>query len=709
MNRHALSTCLVPAALMIGTHPAFAQEAGDDIVVTARPLNEVNEVNVGAFGAKNPIDIPIAIQSYDAASIAQGAQRTLLDVLKTDPSVQPASVGGGYDNLRLRGFAVDFTNTLRRDGLSLAPYQDVPLENIERIDVLKGPSGFLYGFNSPGGSVNYLLKRPTKEPFLALTGELTSLKGRYLALDGSTAFAGDAIGLRVNAAWERDGDFDHARDLTRVFLGAAADFRLSDTLLLQVNGDYQRKSATADPLLRADQSGRADPLDPSSYVLPPRIDRRDLLAPAWYRYRSEAWNFDARLEWTFADGWFAFLQASRSQNHRDGAFTDYFDIRPNGTIGFADLFFAPDEEFRVTSVQGYVSGKFETAGIGHELFFGAGHKGFRNPQPVNGYVDTTTVPASAISVVDILDPRQGATYDFGLTGALNKTTRIRESSIFASDLVTLAEPLQLLLGGRYIWYRGTDVSPAGVASIQQDESAFVPTIGVIVKPRRGVMVYASYAKGLEQGEFAPFFANNAFTQSAPIRSTQYELGAKVDLGRGGSLSIAAFQAEKQAGFVNLANDFVIDGTFRHRGIELVASGPVTPRLRVNASLAFLDTELRGVLDPTVLGKRTEGVPKWQGALAADWRVAGIEGLSINGAVNFVTNRSIDSQNSGFIGGYALVDAGARFDTSLSGTPVTFRLTAKNLFDRYYYASAFFLGGLEVGRPREVIASATVRF
>lgn len=712
--RNICVTTLALAACA-ASHQAFAQPApaadgpAGDIVVTGQPLNEVHEVNVGAFGAKDTLDVPLAIQSYDAAAIANGASRTLLDVLKADPSVQPASVGGAYDNLRLRGFAVDFVNTLRRDGLSLAPYQDLPLENIERIDVLKGPSGFLYGFNSPGGSVNYILKRPTRAPFLAVTAELSTLEGRYAAIDGSHAFLSDAVGIRLNAAYEKDGDFNHARDLERAFVGAAADIRFSDALLLQLNGDYQWKSMVADPLLRADQSSRADPLDPASYVLPPRIDRRDLLAPSWYRYKTDAYNLDARFEAALADGWFAIVQANLSRNERQGAFTDYFSIQPNGDIGFADLYLDPGAVHRVSSMQAYVSGKFSTGGIGHELFVGASHKLYKIEQPVSAYVESTMVPVGTISVGNILGPVQPPEYDFGPTGALAKISRIRERSIYASDLITLAEPVQLLLGGRYIWYRGTDTTPAGVTSVQQDESTFVPTVGLILKPHKQVMLYASYSRGLEQGEFAPFFANNAGVQSAPIRSKQYEIGAKADLGSGVNLGLAIFQAEKQAGFVNLANDFVIDGTFRHRGVEFVASGRVAPGLTLSGTLAYFDTRLQDVIDPTTLGKRTEGVPEWQGGLSADYAVPAVKGLSVNAAVNFVSNRPIDAQNSGFIKGYALLDGGLRYETELGGTPVTFRLIGKNLLNRYYYSSVFFRGGLEVGRPREITASATVRF
>lgn len=702
-----VSTALV-AQPALGQQAPVAPEAPereaivDEIIVTGQPLNEVLDVNVGAFGAKNPLDVPLSIETYSASEIANRASRTLLDVLKADPSVQAASTGGNYDNFRLRGFAIDYVNTLRRDGLSLAPYQDIPLENVERIDVLKGPSGFLYGFNSPGGTINYVVKRPSRERFFTATAELTTLQGRYAAIDGSTALQDGSVGIRVNAAYEKDGDFNHARDLERVFAGAAVDIRLGDTMLLQLNGDYQWKDLVADPLLRADQSGRADSLDPASYVTPPRIDRRDLLAPSWYRYKTEAHNLDARFEAKIADGWIGILQANRSQSTRDGAFTDYFDIQPDGTIGSADLFFDPGARFRVTSVQGYLSGKFQTGSIGHEMFVGASHKVQANRWPAV-FVDSSMVPIEDISVGNILNPVQPPVFDLSSLPRRDYSGRTRENSVFASDIVTLAEAVQVMLGGRYIWYRATQ------ATSVYDETAFVPTVGLVLKPRRDLTLYANYARGLETGAYAPITANNAGTQSAPIRSTQYEIGAKADFGPAFNLGLAIFQIEKQAGFVNFANDFVLDGDFRHRGAEVTVNGRPMPGLTLSAHLAYLDTSLRNVIDPTVLGKRTEGVPEWQGGLSADYAVPGVAGLTLNGAVQFVSNRAVDAQNSGFIDGYALVDGGLRYETTLGGTPVAFRLIGKNLLNRYYYSSVFYARGLEIGRPGEVAASVSVRF
>lgn len=94
--------------------------------IVAPPLNDAYEVNAGAFGAKTAMEIPLVIQSYDAKTIADSSARTAVDVLSLDPSILSASAGSGFDNFRLRGFAMDNFNTIRRDGLALAPHHDFP-------------------------------------------------------------------------------------------------------------------------------------------------------------------------------------------------------------------------------------------------------------------------------------------------------------------------------------------------------------------------------------------------------------------------------------------------------------------------------------------------------------------------------------------------------------------------------------------------------
>lgn len=275
--------------------------------------------------------------------------------------------------------------------------------------------------------------------------------------------------------------------------------------------------------------------------------------------------------------------------------------------------------------------------------------------------------------------------------------------MFVSDIVTLNDAVQVMLGGRYIWYRVTQ------AATVYEESAFVPTAGLVLKPRSDLSLYANYARGLEAGEYAPITANNGGAQSGPIRSTQYEIGAKAEFGSALDFTLAIFQIEKQAGFVNVANDFVVEGNFLHRGVEAKVSARPTGELVLSAQLAYLDASLQDVIDPTTLGKRSEGVPRWQGGISAELAIPSVVGLSVNSAIQFVSSRPVDAQNSGFIGGYALLDGGVRYETRFGATPVAIRLIGKNLLNRYYYGSVFYSRGLEVGRPREVTASLSARF
>ncbi|WP_083918359.1 TonB-dependent receptor [Woodsholea maritima] len=700
------------SASILTTPPIYAQPSEDApiidrIVVTAPALNRVHEINAGAFGARDVMEIPLAIQSYDARAITEASARTAADIVLRDPSVLSASGGSAFDNFRLRGFAMDSFNTIRRDGLTLAPHHDVQLENVERIDILKGPSGFLYGFNSPGGTINYILKRPTQEPFLTATLGGSSLEQTYIALDGSLTTMQDTLGVRVNAGHEKTGNFDHARDMERSFFGLATDIRFSEGALLQINGDWSKKSTIADPLLRADQSPRTDPLDPASFILPPRIDRRDLLTGSWYRHETEGLNFDTRLELALSQNWLTILQANYSRVERNGGYTDLFDIQPNGDIGWGDLYASRGEIFTTWSVQGYLAGQFETQGISHDVFFGVSHRSFSDKSPFWDYVDTDgPLGMNGITVGNILNPVQPPVYDFGPEQAINFKSSIKESSVFATDLVTLNDQVQLLFGGRYIWYRADDLS---ADALPQRENTFVPTGAVMFRPTTNILTYASYSRGLEKGDYAPFNANNANQPTDPIESRQYEVGIKADLLTNLNLGLALFDIKRDASYLNLDNDYVSAGRYHHRGMEFTLTGQVTDTLSLTGALAWIDTELKDVSDETTLGKRTESVPEWKTTLGARYQIQALPGLSVDGQVNYVGNQPVDAQNSGFIPSFTVVDAGISYDTSIMKRPVQLRVQAKNLFDKYYYASAYYSGGLDIGRPREVFVTLKTSF
>jgi len=678
----------LPAAASAAEEAAARQP--DAVVVSARkPLYEVRDVNLGAFGARDAFDVPLSIHSYSSTLIDNQRARTLNDVLKNDPAVQNASIGGAYDHVAIRGFAIDWTNTMRRDGQALAPYQDVPLENVERMDVLKGPSGFLYGYNSPGGTVNHVLKRPTATSFVSATGELREHDGRYAHLDaGGRLGDGSPFGYRLNVAREKVGDFRHGDDLSRTFAGVAFDWKPGPDALLRIDADAQDKDLAAQPVIGPQRDGR----------LPPAIDSRTLLGQPWLQYRTRTRNVGARFDHAFDEQWSFTAQASRSVNKRLAAFPDVYEVRADGEIVSGDLYIAPGQRFRATSAQVFVSGKFATAAIGHELVAGLSRRD--DEARDGGFV---MLP---ITVGNIFRPVYSPPAALPAAPAKNISDS-RQSSLFISDLLTLSDAWQLVLGARHIRYVNEFRRPAAAADVDRRNST-VPSVGAVYKPARGVMAYASYAQGLERGGVAPFNAANAGEWMKPVKSRQVELGAKAEVGTGLAIGAALFEIDKGLEYVDSRNVYVQDGRQRHRGIELTAHGRATDALSVVAGFALLDAVQARTGDARTTGKRPPNVPRAQGSVFLDYSVPGMAGLSLHGGVFYVGARALDSVNSVDVPSYARLDLGARYVTRIGGRKTVLRANVENLADRRYWAAASY-ASVYPGKPRTAGVSLQVEF
>lgn len=257
-RKHRIARAAALAALGT-TSLAHAQTAPapttlEKVIVNAKreTLYLNKDVNAGALGVQPLHELPFSIGSYGRELMDNQRARTVQDVLKNDPGVQPASFGGAYDGIAVRGFTANAINSVRRDGLLTNVYADIPLENMERVDVLKGLSGFLYGVGEPSGLVNYVLKRPTRASFASIDLELRSFGGRYAHVDAGGALGSDrSIGYRVNMAGEEQGNFTHAGDLSRAMVSAALDVKLAQGTLLRLDADHLFESTGQQPRHRA--------------------------------------------------------------------------------------------------------------------------------------------------------------------------------------------------------------------------------------------------------------------------------------------------------------------------------------------------------------------------------------------------------------------------------------------------------------------------
>jgi iron complex outermembrane receptor protein len=663
------------------------------VITAAQPtLYGTPDVNAGALGVREMKDLPFSVGSYTTDTIENQRARTALDVLKNDPSVTPVTYGASFDGVAVRGFSANTFNNVRRDGLLANVYADVPLENKERVDVLKGVSGFLYGVGDPSGLVNYVVKRPTRDPLLSLTGEVRNHDGFYTSVDAGGPLADGKLGYRFNVAREKVGNFTHPGDLEREFVGGAMDFKINPQTLLQLDFDYQEKeqAANANLGLRSDGS-----LVPAS-----SIDPRQLIGQSWGRYKSRSWNVGARLDYELNDDWVLTSQLGYGTTKRNAFFNNLNEIAENGDVLRGGVSYE-GEDYNVWSGQMFATGRFDTGNFGHEVV--TGYSYWKMEYPEGPYLRLPDIVGNIYHPIST--PKPYLPSDTGLPTAYST-----QNSVFASDTIALTEQWSVLLGARYIEYlndKPRDFPDSGV-HLRYETNETVPAVSIMYKPASHTTIYATYTKGFEQGAYAPGWADNAYQRLDPITSRQYELGIKSNVLDGLLLSAALFDIDKPLQTVSsIDNMFKTQGRQHHRGLELAANGQLTSQLSGILGASWLDAEQTGTDDPDANGKRPANVAKFQANAFLDYSLNAVPGLSLNTGYYYVGERPINGTNSVMVDSFGRWDAGAAYTTRLFENPTIFRLTVENVADKRYWESVVY-NTVGLGDSRTVRLSLTTQ-
>jgi iron complex outermembrane recepter protein len=292
-----------------------------------------------------------------------------------------------------------------------------------------------------------------------------------------------------------------------------------------------------------------------------------------------------------------------------------------------------------------------------------------------------------------------------LDPALNRPgndSSIRDKGLYAFDRISLGERWQLLGGLRASDYSNQN----GPAKYSADKVS--PNVSVLYKPTPDTSLYASYLEGLEETGTAPANRANAGEILPPAVNKQKELGIKTRAWRQVFAQAALFQIDRPQTSVDASNRFVLGGESRYRGLELSASGELTPRWSAIASMLLLDAEIVsvGTTNTGELGKMPENTPRRTASLFAEYRLPQVAGLSLNGGLFHVGKRAVNNLNQAWVGSYTTLSLGARYRTRVMGQAVTFQANLDNATDRDYWATAG-NGLLGTGGPRTLRVGARV--
>jgi iron complex outermembrane receptor protein len=656
----------------------------------------------GALGARADLDTPFATATVTSEQLEDRQATSLAQVFIEDASV--TTKGGTYTQsshaISVRGLSLDFTNCFKIDGQPFQMYGvELPLETFESVQLLKGATGFLYGFSAPGGIINYVTKRPTDEPTFSADVGYASGSLRKAHIDAGGRFGTDnRYGYRANLVHE-EGRTYNGVGLKRNAASLALDAHVTDAITWNASLLYQER----------DLKGGAPTVSlqalPAASRLPSPVDgRTDYGAYDSTYYDSTMWMATTGVDWQLARDWKLNLTYGHTFKRIDSAYeTLYLTNAAGAYSNRLNPFYRPTLTYNALSAT--VEGKFATGGLRHTTVFGASRQSLSrtlNPQSSLSLFSAATAgnlyqPPPVLVAASNVDRNTFYTI-----------STWRHKSLFASDTIDFNEHWSLLAGVRQVDYENLNYAATGARNSAYRKKPTSPTVALLYKPVPAATVYASYVEALEDGGTVSNTYANANEVLAPLKSRQAEVGVKTDQARWGA-SAALFRVRRGATYADYSTDargvFTQGGELRYQGVELNGHADLQRWLALNAGVTWLDATYRETT-PAIVGNRVESTPRLQAVLGADLKVPQVAGLSLHADASWVDEQYVNSANVWTVPSVALFNLGAAWRTRARDHWVTFRLQVNNLADhRYWYSTG--ANALQIGAPRTVSVNARI--
>ncbi|ENO99040.1 TonB-dependent siderophore receptor [Thauera phenylacetica B4P] len=679
-----------PAAVPTPASPAHTAAEAVLPVVTVRAGADTTRTGLAAEGywvtssgvagfTERPIkDTPFSVKSVSSELMLNRGVGDLGKLDQIDASVSN-SYSNWYPGQFIRGFSLVNDTNYRRNGLAFQQPYTVGLENKERVDVLKGLSGLQAGFSSPGGVINYVIKRPEDISELHLT--VNQFGNAKMHVDVGRMLTDD-VGVRLNAAVEDErNQIDHVHG-PRSFVSGAVAWKITPNTSFDFDIEHEQRKKTFQPNLTLNTDGKIPAMpSPSTF-----------LGQQWASFNVDSTAMSGKLEHRFSSDWSSSLAIGHHILKRDNTWLGFDSIAPNGDAD-VNLWHSPNDKGEATGVRFATNGKFATAGLQHDLAFGYEHTRVKfawNAAWVSAFGSTNIYNPVALV-------RPSGTYDSG------GDTDLRRDGFFINDVVALGEKWDIHLGGRY----GVVEDQASYADSAYEKTAFTPTVALVFKPRPDLSAYVSYTEGLETGGTAPTGTTNVNQIMPPLVSKQVEAGLKGEIGQL-AWETSIFRISRPAEYTNGANTYVQTGEQLHQGLEFSVSGKVTREVTLFGGAMWLDAKLKETGDPATAGKRPTGAANQRVALTAEYAPAALSGWTFAANLTHTGSRAVDAANTAIAPGYELFGLGLRHQRKIAGKDVTFRLNVDNLFNKRYWAKVD-NDALEVGVPRTVWGGLSVAF
>ncbi|MBU1438584.1 MAG: TonB-dependent siderophore receptor [Gammaproteobacteria bacterium] len=637
-------------------------------------------------------NVPQAITVITEELISDQAMQNMADVVRYVPGVQMAQGEGHRDAPVLRGntsTADFFVNGVRDD---VQYFRD--LYNVQRVEILKGPSGMIFGRGGAGGLINRVTKQANWVERPEITLSLDSFD-RYRFTGDVNQVLDDQLALRVTGMYEDSQSYRDFSELKRKAINPTMTFRATDRTSIAFSFEHFEDERVTD---RGIPSFNGKPLS---------VDAKTFFGSVKDSHtNAELDAFSTTINHEFENG----LQLTNQTRYAvydkfyanvlPGAYND--DTKRVTVTGYSN-----QTDRKNWMNQTDLTKEVSFAGMNHTLLAGIE----LNRQLTDNQRNTAYFPlmgANATSAyVTLVETVYNGSVEFrqSATDALNHS-EAKTAALYLQDQVELNDQWQAVIGVRFDRFEADLTNYRNNTTLQSNDSLWSPRAGLIYKPKDEMSFYVSYSAAFvpRAGEqLASLNANNAALK--PEKFSNKEFGFKWDLNDVVSINTAIYQLQRSnvatTDPANPSLSILVDGQ-QVEGVEFEVNGTITDRWQVMAGFAYQDSEVQtpGSNDGHHLGQVPEQTfSLWNRyTLNEQWSAAlGVVSQSKSYVV-------ID--NTVVLPGFTRVDAGVFF------APVKdlrIQLNIENLLDKAYYASAHNNNNITPASPRAARLGLSYKF
>jgi len=639
-------------------------------------------------------DIPQSISVITEEQIKDQSLLGLTDAIKYSPGVMAGQGEGNRDSVWFRGN--QSTSDLFVDGVrdDVQYYRD--LYNIDRVEVLMGPNGMIFGRGGVGGVIN----RVTKEAHWENKNELRMQGGTYdhkrSSIDLNSGI-NETLAVRINAMIEDSGSFRQGVESEKKAINPTFTFKPSDKTKIVVGMEYFNDKRTNDRGIPSVSNGlQSRPFSTSRSTFFGNASQSPNEAIVKNGYAIIDHTFDNGMSvknttrFSDYDKYYQNVYANGQVNEGNVKISGYYDnTQRQNFFNQTDLTY-----------------NFKTGSISHKLLTGL-EIGLQENE--NYRVNATSDPSVSAS-------NPFAVLIFNSSRSRNTSTDISNQAIYLQDQIYLNDQFQIIAGLRYDKFKtkfNDSVFPSNSANV--NDQFLSPRVGLVYKPIEPVSLYTNYSLS-----YLPRTGEQLTSLTSSIKSfdpekiTNIEAGIKYDLLQSFSISSAIYRLERSNMTItdpsNSLNTIIVDGQVT-KGFELGVAGKLFDSYSMYGGYTYQDAEITKnqgtgttqITSGTSLGHVPEHTfSLWNKyEMNETWSAAlGVLSRSDMFAATPTTSTAVK------LPGYARLDAAIYANINKQ---TKLQLNIENLLDKTYYQSAHNNNNIMYGYPLTARATLTYTF